>query len=157
MSVLVGWADGDAASGCAQVCRREGDAINQRCPLPCVSTGFVRPSRGRQADAACTLRARESAAFACVAVVMAIPNTSPAGCLCACLLRRHSFGVCAAKCTPPALQSIQSPSLPGASGASGGLLLRESLERGVRVLVRMPEAWFDFCRDRNTNEHSKYR
>lgn len=88
----VGWR---CSSGHAQRCRRE-----QRTQSISDALRFhwLRPSRGRQADAACAQQVRQSAAFACIVVVMAIiPNTSPPGCLCACLLRRRSFGVCAAR------------------------------------------------------------
>ena len=96
------WWDGDAVAGDAQRCRRAAESINQRCPALRFHT--LRPSRGRQADAACAQEVRESAAFACIVVVMAIPNTSLSltGCLCACFLRRRSLARClrgAAKCS----------------------------------------------------------
>jgi hypothetical protein len=59
-----------------------------------------------------------------------------------CLLRRRSFGVCAARLNAATKHCNQSNALcpTNVSGASGGLLLRKSLERGVRVVIRMHEA-----------------
>jgi hypothetical protein len=102
-SECFGW-DGNAVAGVAQRCRREGERVNQSA-MPCaLRFHSLRPSRGRQADAACTLFQSASPRLLPVSSSLwQFPTRAsdrvPVR-LC-CLLRRRSFGVCAARLNAP--------------------------------------------------------
>ena len=149
MSVLVGWR---CSSGRAQRCRRE-TSINQSA-MPCLSafplvTAFGLRVADRQVGK--QMPRAPSAAFAFCLYRRRYGNNSqhepsrvpvrlsPATSLLRCLrgAAKQQFN----------LSRSLSLSVPDASGASGGRLLRKSLERGVRIVIRMRAACFDFCRD----------
>jgi hypothetical protein len=139
------WWDGDAVAGDAQRCRRAAESINQRCPaFPHASafawqTGRCRVRAGSpRVRGFCLYRRRygnsQHEPEPDRVPVRLFPATS-------------LLGVCAARLNAATSTAINSMPLSGASGPSGGRLLRMSLERGVRVVIRMHNAWFDFCRD----------
>jgi len=101
-----GW-DGDAVAGAVQRCRREG---NTQSAMPCDSTAF-----GLRAWQTGRCRVRESvqsAAFACIDVVMAILNTREPSRVPVRLFPATSLARClrgAAKCSKQASSAAINP------------------------------------------------
>ena len=113
-SECFGW-DGNAVAGVAQRCRREcAESINQRCPaVPCVSTAFGLRVADRQMPRALSSQSASPRLLPVSSSLWQFPTRAsdrvPVR-LC-CLLRRRSFGVCAARLNAPSSSTAINPML----------------------------------------------
>jgi hypothetical protein len=123
-----------------------------RCPAIRLASAFAWQQASsvvadRQMPRAC---ATESAAFACIVVVMAIPNTSPAR-VPVRLSSATPVGVCAARLNAALQYRNASAQRLGSKWRACAVEVWKSLVRyeigRSAASIRMHEGCFDFCRD----------